>query len=126
MSTTTAGGTVLHAVVMIDDFGETARYYRMLITTLDARVPDELVDQLKTAYSRLSDGPRPKGFVNSRLSRGVRDPDAWRIETAWESREALMAMREQGTPAGLLLFRALGIEPEIGVFEVVEMIDAKA
>jgi hypothetical protein len=45
----------------------------------------------------------------------------------WTSREALMAMRQQGgTPAGVLMFRAAGAEPSLSVYEVASTIENAA
>lgn len=95
----------------------------MILTVLEARVPAERADTLRSEYAKLAQGTRPPGFVRSQLIRDAQDPAAWRIETLWESREALEAMRQRGTPAGLLLFRAIGVEPTVGVFEVVATVD---
>jgi hypothetical protein len=42
----------------------------------------------------------------------------WRIETLWESRQALDAMRGTGTPRGVQIFRAAGAEPSLTVLDV--------
>ena len=41
------------------------------------------------------------------------------------SRAALDAMRQTGTPAGVLMFRAAGAEPTLTVFDVVASISVK-
>jgi hypothetical protein len=38
--------------------------------------------------------------------------------------EVLAAMRQAGTPAGVLMFRAAGTEPTLSVHDVVETIEA--
>lgn len=94
----------------------------MILTVLEARVPAERADTLRSEYATLGQGDRPPGFVRSQLIRDTQDPALWRVETLWESRQALEAMRQRGTPAGILLFRAIGVEPTVGVFEVVASI----
>jgi hypothetical protein len=54
------------------------------------------------------------------LVQDINDRMLWRIETLWESREALAAMRGMGTPRGVLIFRAAGAEPVPAVLDVVE------
>ena len=60
--------------------------------------------------------------MHTELLRDSRDPNRWRIQTWWESREALAAMRNAGTPEGVLMFRAAGAEPALSIFEVVNTI----
>jgi hypothetical protein len=52
------------------------------------------------------------------------DSTRWRIETLWTSREVLTAMRQVGTPAGVLMFRAAGAEPTLSVYDVTFTIEA--
>ena len=94
----------------------------MIQTVLHARVPAEKVDALRAGYAGLGIVPMPPGLVRTQLIRDTQDPDRWRLESVWESREVLAAMRARGTPAGLLLFREVGIEPAVEVYEVVATI----
>ncbi|HEV8214776.1 MAG TPA: hypothetical protein VGP95_03045, partial [Gemmatimonadaceae bacterium] len=65
--------------------------------------------------------------VRSHLMSDASDGKRWRIETLWTSREALMAMRQQGgTPAGVLMFRAAGAEPSLSIYEVASTIENPA
>lgn len=90
----------------------------MVLTVLEAHVAPERVDALEAAYTA-PDVPRPSGFVRSALLRSRANPTLWRIQTLWESMEALERMRRSaGTPAGVLMFRAAGAEPTLTVFEV--------
>jgi hypothetical protein len=66
----------------------------------------------------------PAGLVRSRLVSSAADPTRWRIETLWASRDALTAMRQAGTPAGVLMFRAAGAEPSLSVYDVAATIEA--
>ena len=90
----------------------------MILTILDAQVPPGNEAALEEAYEAAAAGPLPTGLVRSQLLRDSRDPTRWRIQTWWASRAALDAMRSQGTPAGVLMFRAAGAEPTLSVFEV--------
>ena len=56
------------------------------------------------------------------LLRDARDATRWRVQTLWESREALDAMRSAGTPAGVLMFRAADAEPTLSIFDVTSTI----
>lgn len=98
----------------------------MLVTVLEAQVPAGREDDLLAAFVAAGETPLPAGLVRSALLHDVRDPVRWRIETVWASRAALDAMRSAGTPAGVLMFRAAGAEPELSVFEVASTIPAES
>ena len=98
----------------------------MIITALEALVPEERAAALEAAYEELGRRALPDGLVRSHLVRSVNSPGLWRLETTWRDRQALEAMRGQGTPAGLILFRSVGVEPSLGIFEVVGTIKGQA
>jgi hypothetical protein len=78
---------------------------------------------LQAAF-RAAAGDVPPGFIRSHLVSAAADPTRWRIETLWTGREALNAMRQAGTPAGVLMFRAAGAEPALSIHDVVATIEA--
>jgi len=90
-----------------------------LFTVLEAVVSPERTADLVAAYADAGRGPFPPGLVRSVLLRDSNDPARWRIETVWESLDALTAMRAAGTPRGILIFRAAGAEPTVSAFGVV-------
>lgn len=94
----------------------------MILTVLEARVPQLRAASLQSAYAALASRPLPPGLVSSRLERGVTDAELWRLETVWRDRQTLDNMRAQGTPAGVVLFRDAGSEPSLSIFEIVETI----
>jgi hypothetical protein len=89
-----------------------------VLTVLEAQVAPNSEPALQAAYRDAAGGPFPPGFVRSTLLRAANG--TWRIETLWESRAALEAMRGAGTPRGLLIFRAAGAEPSLTVFDVLD------
>lgn len=91
-----------------------------IITILEARVPADRHADLRAAYRAAAGYGFPPGLVKSVLLRDAREPDVWRIETRWDSRESLQAMRQGGTPRGVLMFRAAGAEPTLTIFEVTD------
>lgn len=95
----------------------------MVMTQLEARLTDEQAQNLQASYRRTT-APFPSGFVRSFLVHSNADPAVWRILTLWESREAIEAMRSQGTPKGALLFREAGVEPTLTIFDVDHAISA--
>ena len=89
----------------------------MVLTVLEAVVAPERTADLQAAF-RSAATRVPPGLVRSHLVTAVADPARWRIETLWASREVLAAMRQTGTPAGVLMFRAAGAEPSLSVYDV--------
>jgi quinol monooxygenase YgiN len=96
----------------------------MVITILEATVAPDRVADLKAAYSNAGTKV-PPGLVRTDLLSASADPTRWRIQTFWSSRAALDAMRQHGTPAGVLMFRAAGAEPTLSVYDVVASITAE-
>ena len=95
----------------------------MVLTILEASVAADRAADLEAAF-RQAGGDPPPGLIRSHLISAAADPTRWRIETLWTSREALAAMRQTGTPAGVLMFRAAGAEPSLSVYDVVATVEA--
>jgi hypothetical protein len=95
----------------------------MVLTILEAEVALERSADLLAAFQAAATQV-PPGFIRSHLTAAAPPSNRWRIATLWASREALTAMRQAGTPAGLLMFRAAGAEPSLSIFDVVATIEA--
>lgn len=95
----------------------------MVLTVLEATVAPARAADLQAAF-RSAAAQVPPGLVRSHLVTAAADPTRWRIETLWTSREVLAGMRQAGTPAGVLMFRAAGAEPTVSVFDVAFTIEA--
>lgn len=95
----------------------------MVLTVLEATVAPERAADLQAAF-RNAATQVPTGLVRSHLLAAAADPTRWRIETLWASREVLAAMRQAGTPAGVLMFRAAGAEPALSVYDVAFTIES--
>ena len=93
-----------------------------VLTVLEARVAPAKEAALQSAYREAGGDASPRGLVQSMLLRAANDPTLWRIETLWESREALDAMRGTGTPRGVQIFRAADAEPTLRILEVVAVV----
>ena len=91
----------------------------MVLTILEAQVPPGREPQLRAAFDAAAAVALPAGLVRSELLCDARDPTHWRIQTWWTSRDALDAMRQAGTPEGVLMFRSAGAEPALSIFDVV-------
>ena len=95
----------------------------MVLTILEATVAPERAADLQAAFRKAA--PQvPPGFIRSHLVSAAGDATHWRIETLWTSREVLTAMRQAGTPAGVLMFRAAGAEPSLSIYDVAATIEA--
>ena len=96
----------------------------MILTVLEATVDPGRAADLEAAF-RAGAGQVPPGLIRTHLLCASTDQTRWRIETLWQSRAVLDAMRQHtSTPAGVLMFRRAGAEPTLTIFEVVATIDA--
>ncbi|MFE0583079.1 MULTISPECIES: hypothetical protein [unclassified Streptomyces] len=88
-----------------------------ILTEVSAVVPAGREADLVTAYRELVARPLPDGLIRTELLSG---PDGrWRIQTLWRDLAALDAMRAAPEgPAAPRLFRDVGAEPELGLFDV--------
>lgn len=90
----------------------------MVLTILEAHVDPQNTSALHAAYA---EGIREldPGITHTFLVHSSSDPTLWRILTFWDSREALDQMRAAGgTPRGVLMFRAAGVQPSLTIFDV--------
>ncbi|WP_188540545.1 antibiotic biosynthesis monooxygenase family protein [Kocuria dechangensis] len=88
-----------------------------IVTTVDATIDPEREQELLEGFRRMNAGPTPEGLVTSELLRG--QGGAWRLQTTWRDREALMAVRSSGEqPAALALLDRLGATHSHSVFTV--------
>lgn len=90
----------------------------MVITVLQGHVKAENWSAFQIDYqSRILE--LPVQMVQTYLLQNTSDPTLWQIISVWKSREALDEMRSSGeTPAGVLMFRNVGVEPELSIFRV--------
>jgi len=88
-----------------------------ILTEVSATVDATREMELVTGYREITAGGVPDGLVRSELLRG--QDRQWRIQTLWRDRAALEAMRARPEPpAALRLFRMVGAEPSLQVYEV--------
>jgi hypothetical protein len=93
----------------------------MIMTVVEARLDDDAVAQLQEKYLALRAKGLPPQIVETELVQNSEEPELWQIATLWYSREALIEYRQAGNrPEGLLIFRALGVDPETRMYEVVD------
>jgi heme-degrading monooxygenase HmoA len=81
----------------------------VVVTTVDTRIEPEREQDLIEGFRQMTAGPKPEGFIRSELLRG--QDGAWRIQTTWRDRDALLALRATGEPpAALALIERLGAD----------------
>ena len=92
----------------------------MVMTILEAHVTPENSAALEQAYAAGTEHLPPQ-LLQTFLVHSTPDSTLWRIVGLWDSREALEEMRRSTeTPAGVLMFRAAGVEPTLAVFDVAD------
>ena len=78
-----------------------------VMTTIDTVIEPEHEQDLIEGFRHMTEGRQPEGLVRSELLRG--HGGAWRIQTTWRNRDALLALRASGEPpAALALLDRLG------------------
>jgi hypothetical protein len=92
---------------------------RTVMTVLEARVPQERWAELEQTYKRRLVPNVPPEMVRSLLVQSADDPERWQGISFWRSREDLEEYRRSvDTPGGVLLFRSVGAEPSLTIYEV--------
>jgi hypothetical protein len=87
-----------------------------IMTVVSAIVAPEAEAALLAGYREVS-AQLPPMLLQSFLLKG--DGGEWRIATHWRSREELEEYRKSvDTPAAVKLFRDVGAEPAVALFEV--------
>jgi hypothetical protein len=90
----------------------------MVITILEAHVGAENWIDFQEDYKKRTIQLPPQ-MTQTFLLQDVTDQTLWRIISVWKSREALDEMRNSGeTPTGVLIFRQVGAEPKLSLFNV--------
>lgn len=92
----------------------------MVLTQLEAKVAPEHWEVVKQSFHD-SMSHVPPIIYQTYLIQDEADRELWRIITVWHSHQALQEYRASvETPAGVLLFRAVGAEPKVSVFDVID------
>jgi heme-degrading monooxygenase HmoA len=100
-----------------------ARRYSVFVTIVEGAVDADREADLRSAWEEVATAALPAGFIESSLL-GAEDR-TWRIVTVWESKEAVMTMRESGEPpAAPTVFQRAGSEPSLSMWTVEGRISA--
>jgi heme-degrading monooxygenase HmoA len=91
----------------------------MIMTVLEAHLP---AGQAETLQHMFEEEVRhlPRQMVQNYLTRSTADTSLWQIVAIWRSRAALDEYRSSvEVPGGVRMFRAVGAEPTLTIFELV-------
>lgn len=103
----------MHGVVL------QAKEEALVLTVLEARVPLERQREVEGVF-RAGMKNIPPEIVESFLVRDVKDPCLYRLNTVWQNRESLDAMRASGVkPKGVQMFEEVGASPVLSIHDVV-------
>jgi heme-degrading monooxygenase HmoA len=106
---------------MTSHYGDGSQEKTMVVTIAEGHVTEGQAAQLEQTYANeTADRSRlPIGLVESALIHSSSDASLWRIQTLWESREVLLEMRRTtAVPAAIGMFRSVGVEPTVSIFDV--------
>lgn len=91
----------------------------MVLTVLEAKVPENQWEALRSAYEGPITASLPPQLVQSFLLQSETDPTIWWATSVWKSRAALEEYRNSvETPGGVLLFRSVGAEPTLSIYNI--------
>ncbi len=91
----------------------------MIMTSLEAHVAPDKQEQLQQAFKKQL-AEKLDGASEAVLTQSASDPTLWRLNGFWASREVFEQYRRSvPVPAGIAIFRAVGSEPTLTMFEVV-------
>jgi hypothetical protein len=89
-----------------------------VMTVLEARVPSDHWGALETTYGNMGTN-RPAQLERAYLLQSTEDSSLWRLVAIWQSRATLQAYQGSvATPGGVLLFRSVGAEPSLSLFDL--------
>ncbi len=88
-----------------------------VMTVLEARIPEAKWSQFRAAFDAAEQ--KPKQMLYGFIVQSGAEPELWRLVSVWRSRAALSEYRNSvKTPGGIGFFRAVGVEPALGMFDV--------
>ena len=92
----------------------------MIMTILECNIDESKWNLLKSKYSEIIK-KMPIQMVRTYLVQNAKNRNIWRVISVWKSKEKLLEYRETvPSPEGIMLFKSLGIEPVLTLFEIIE------
>jgi heme-degrading monooxygenase HmoA len=102
-------------------FGGLARV--LVVTVVEGQVPLGKAKEFEDSFALAKKESLPPGFVSSSLLRRDKLPETYRIQTTWESQEALERMKSSiQTPKAFEFFLKVGVKPNLEVYEALDNI----
>ena len=94
-----------------------------IVTVVEGAVPAGKEAELEQAFKEAKQQAAPQGLLTSTLLRNVNQPQIYRIQTVWLSKEVLEKMRQTtATPKAFELFQKVGAKAQLQVYEEVDSI----
>ena len=88
------------------------------MTVLEGHIAQDQWAALTEGFERIQE-QRPAELVTSYLVQSASDPTLWRTVGVWSSQQAFDDYRAtMPTPPPMALFRSLGAEPTLALFEI--------
>jgi quinol monooxygenase YgiN len=89
------------------------------MVVLEAHVAPDQWAKLREAF-QADVAHMPLQMMHAFLVQSATDPTLWRGVSIWDSSEALQEYRSSvQLPAGISLFRAVGVELQVNIYEIV-------
>lgn len=93
----------------------------MVMTVLEGHVEPDKWANLQEAFTAGASHLPPQ-MVQTMLVQSTKDSTLWQGISIWRSREALGEYRKSvETPEGILLFRSVGAEPQLTIYEITSL-----
>lgn len=90
-----------------------------VLMVIEGKIPKLKMHDFESQYVSIRDQPKPKGMISSTLLRDDSQDGTYRVETLWQSREAMEeTQKSKQTTLAIALFKSHGVEPAIRIFEV--------
>lgn len=89
-----------------------------IMTVLEGHVPPDKWEALVEGFGPIG-VDRPPELLATYLAQSTSDPTLWRTVGVWSSQQAFDDFRSVvQTPPPLALFRSLGVQPTLALFEI--------
>ena len=89
-----------------------------VMTLLEAHIPADKWAAMIEGFAQIQ-AQRPAGLLTNYLTQSTTDPTLWRTIGVWSSQQAFDDFRASvQTPPPLALFRSLGVQPTLALFEI--------
>ncbi len=93
-----------------------------IVTIVEGMISRELTKKFECGFKEAKGEKLPKGLLSTTLLKDTKS-STYRIETTWESKEALEEMRRTASkPKAIELFSNVGSNPVLTIYEQIDSI----